>query len=180
MAYKREKERAISSYIFTSGKHKNIIQHAIKFIVVTQLLTLSVLWIKQGERPHSLHLNFPQTYQRLSRAHTVRFFKSPLGLYLSDCTNMMTMSHYGISFVINVRLYDSQDELKMGARKKTCPKFYIINPYMSIDWELHCMRDRNVGFHEKYMNGGNNGVFKKNSVCSSHPHENSGATSVYI
>ncbi len=31
------------------------------------------------------------------------------------------------------------------------------------------------------MNGGNNGVFKKNSVCSStHPHENSGATSVYI
>ncbi len=34
---------------------------------------------------------------------------------------------------------------------------------------------------EKYMNGSNNGVFKKNSVCSTtHPHENSGATSVYI
>ncbi len=35
--------------------------------------------------------------------------------------NMMIVSHYGISVVINVRLYDSQDELKMGARKKTCP-----------------------------------------------------------
>ncbi len=32
----------------------------------------------------------------------------------------MIMSHYGISVVINVRLYDSQDELKTGARKKTC------------------------------------------------------------
>ncbi len=100
------------------------------------------------------------------------FFKSLLGLCLSDCTNMMIMSHYGISVVINVRLYDSQDELKMGARKKTCPD-------TSSDCELHYTRDRNVGYHEKYMNGGNTGVFKKNSVCSStHPHENSGATSV--
>ncbi len=41
----------------------------------------------------------------------------------------MIMSHSGISVVINVRLYDSQDELKTGARKKTCPEFYIINPY---------------------------------------------------
>ncbi len=86
----------------------------------------------------------------------------------------MIMSHYGISVVINVRLYDSQDELKAGARKKTCPD-------MSSDWELHCTRDRNVGYHEKYMNGGNTGVFKKNSVCSStHPDENSSATCVYI
>ncbi len=137
------------------------------------------------------------------------------------------MSHCGISDVINVRLYDSQDELKTGARKKTCPD-------TSSDCELHYTRDRNVGYHEKYMNGGNTGVvpnsdpcqiitplvlvglglgvgeglglcnqiaistrgviiwqgvknghntgiFKKNSVCSStHPHENSGATSVYI
>ncbi len=46
------------------------------------------------------------------------------------------------------------------------------------DWELP---DLNVGYHEKYMNGGNTGLFKKNSVCSStYPHENSGATSVYI
>ncbi len=105
-------------------------------------------------------------------SHCAIFFKSPLGLYLSDCTNMMIMSHYGISVVINVRLYDSQDELKTGARKKTCPD-------TSSDCELHCTRDRNVGYHEKYMNGGNTGVFKKNSVCSStHPHENSGATSV--
>ncbi len=87
---------------------------------------------------------------------------------------MMIMSHYGISVVINVRLYDSQDELKTGARKKTCPD-------TSSDCELHCTRDQNVGYHEKYMNGGNTGVFKKNSVCSStHPLENSGATSVYI
>ncbi len=82
----------------------------------------------------------------------------------------MIMSHYGISVVINVRLYDSQDELKTGARKKTCPD-------TSSDCELHYTRDRNVGYHEKYMNGGNTGVFKKNSVRSStHPHENS----VYI
>ncbi len=104
----------------------------------------------------------------------MRFFKSPLGLYLSDCTNMMIMSHYGISVVINVRLYDSQDELKTGARKKTCPD-------TSSACELHCTQDRTVGYHEKYMNGGNTGIFKKNSVCSStHPHENSSATSVYI
>ncbi len=57
----------------------------------------------------------------------MQFLKSPLGLYLSDCTNMMIMSHYGMSVVINVRLYDSQDALKTGARKKTCPEFYIIN-----------------------------------------------------
>ncbi len=37
----------------------------------------------------------------------------------------MIMSHYGITVVINVRLYDSQDELKRGARKKTSPEFYI-------------------------------------------------------
>ncbi len=77
--------------------------------------------------------------------------------------------------------YDSQDELKTGVRKKTCPEFYIINTYTSSDCELHCTRDRNVGYHEKYMNGGNTGVFKKNTVCSStHPHGNSGATGVYI
>ncbi len=93
----------------------------------------------------------------------------------------MIMSHYGISVVINVRLYDSQDELKTGARKKTFLEFYIINPYTSSDCELHCTRDRDVGYHEKYMNGSNTGIFKKNSVCSStHPHGNSGATSVYI
>ncbi len=111
----------------------------------------------------------------------MRFLKSPLGLFLSDCTNMMIMSHCGISVVFNVRLYDRQDELKTDACKKTCLEFYIINPYTSSDCELHCMRDRNVGYHEKYMNGGNTGVFKKNSVCSStHPHENSGTTSVYL
>ncbi len=57
----------------------------------------------------------------------------------------------------------------------------MINPYTFSDWELRCTRDRNVGYHEKCMNSGNTGVFKKNSVCSStHPHENSGTTSVYI
>ncbi len=94
---------------------------------------------------------------------------------------MMIMSHCGISVVINVRLCDSQDALKMGARRKTCLVFYIITPYMFSDWELCCTRDRNVHYHGKYMNGVNTGVFKKNSVCSStHPHENSSTTSVYI
>ncbi len=54
------------------------------------------------------------------------FFLSPFGLYLSDCTNMMIMSHCGISVVIGVRLYDRQDELITVVRKKTCPEFYII------------------------------------------------------
>ncbi len=54
------------------------------------------------------------------------FIKSPLGLYLSDCMNMMIMSHCGISFVINVRLYNRQGKLKTGAHKKTCLEFYII------------------------------------------------------
>ncbi len=61
----------------------------------------------------------------LSRAHTVRFFKSPLGLYLSDCTNMMIMSHCGISVVINVRLYDSQDELKRVHARKLVRSFTL-------------------------------------------------------
>ncbi len=39
------------------------------------------------------------------------------------------MSHCGISVVINVRLYDSQDALKTGVHKKTCPEFYIIIAY---------------------------------------------------
>ncbi len=57
-------------------------------------------------------------------------------------------------------------------------EFYIINPYTFS--ELRCTRDRNVDYHEKYLNGGDTGIFKKNSVCSStHPHENS-TTSVYI
>ncbi len=73
---------------------------------------------------------------------------------------MMIMSHCGISVVINVWLYNSQDELKTGAYKKICPEFYIINPYKSSDCELHCTRDQNVGYHEKYMNGSNSGVFK--------------------
>ncbi len=49
---------------------------------------------------------------------------------------MMIMSHCGTSVVINVRLYDSQDKLKMGARKKTYPEFYIIYPYTSSDCGL--------------------------------------------
>ncbi len=124
---------------------------------------------------HLQHLGPVLTAVCLSWAHMVQFFfYILLGLYLSDCMNMMIMSHCGISFVINVRLYDSQDALR---KKKTCPEFYIINPYTFSDWELRCTRDRSVGCHEKYMNG----VFKKNSVCSStHPHDNSGTTSVYI
>ncbi len=75
----------------------------------------------------------------LSQIHTVCFL---IGLVLYDfclsyCTNMMIMSHCGILVVINVRLYDSQDELKMAVHKKTCPEFYIINPYTFSDCELH-------------------------------------------
>ncbi len=55
------------------------------------------------------------------------------------------MSHCGISVVINVSLYDSLDELKMGACKKTCPEFYIINPYTFSNWELRCTRELNFG-----------------------------------
>ncbi len=74
------------------------------------------------------------------------------------------------SVIINVRLYDSQDELKSGPRN-------MINPNTFSDWELRCTQDRNVGYHEKCMNGGDTGVFKKNSESSStRPHENS----VYI
>ncbi len=93
----------------------------------------------------------------------------------------MITSHYGISVIIKVRLYDSQDELKTGVCKKTCPEFYMINPYTFSDWELRCTWEQNVGYHEKYMNGGNTSVFNKISVSSStHPHENSSTTSVYI
>ncbi len=63
---------------------------------------------------------------------------------------MMIMSHYGISVVINVILYDSQDELKTSARKNTCPEFYIIYPYTFSDWELRCTQDWNVGDNEIY------------------------------
>ncbi len=106
----------------------------------------------------------------------MQFFKF-FRIVLSECTNMMIMSHCGVSVVICTTVRQL-DELKTGVRKKT---FYMINPYTFSDWELHCTRDQNVGYHEKYMNGGNTGVFKKNSVCSStHPDENSSTTSVYI
>ncbi len=84
---------------------------------------------------------------------------------------MMIMSQYGISDVINVRLYDSQDELKTGARKKTCLD-------TSSDCELHCTRDRNVGYHEKYMNGGNTGVFIVYAAL--HTHMKTAAQPVFI
>ncbi len=89
---------------------------------------------------------------------------------------MMIMSHYGISVIINVRLYDSQDEIKTGARKNLSRVLH--------DQPIHVQWLRTAEYHgyrEKYMNGSNRGIFKKNSVCSStHPHENSSATSVYI
>ncbi len=47
---------------------------------------------------------------------------------------MMIMSHYGISAVINVRLYNSQNTLKMGARKKTCPELYITPIHVQWLW----------------------------------------------
>ncbi len=39
------------------------------------------------------------------------------------------MSHYGISVVIDVRLYDSQDELKTGARKKKFVRSFTLSTH---------------------------------------------------
>ncbi len=83
---------------------------------------------------------------------------------------MMIMSHCGISVVINVRLFDSQDELKTGDRKKTCPD-------TSSDYELLCTPDRN---HEKYMNGGNTGVFKRIVYAALHTYMKTAAQPVFI
>ncbi len=44
-------------------------------------------------------------------------------IVFSDCTNMMILSHYGISVIINVRLYDSQDKLK--TRRKIIRSFTL-------------------------------------------------------
>ncbi len=73
---------------------------------------------------------------------------------------------------------DSQDKFKTGARKNLSGVLHYLP--IHAQWLQTALQDQSVGYHEKYMNGGNTGVFKKNSVCSStHPHENSGATSVY-
>ncbi len=93
---------------------------------------------------------------KLSRAHTV--IKCPLGLYCQTM-NMMIMSHCGISVIINF-MYDSQDEFKR-VRKKTSPEFYIITRNTSRDCDLRRTRDPNVGYREKYMNGGNTGVLEE-------------------
>ncbi len=55
-------------------------------------------------------------YKAVLTLCTLFFFLKPFKIigYLSDCTNMMIMSHCGISVVINV----SQEELKMGTREK--------------------------------------------------------------
>ncbi len=45
----------------------------------------------------------------LCRAHNVRFLIVLYDCCLSECRDMMIMSHCGISVVINVRLYDSPD-----------------------------------------------------------------------
>ncbi len=113
------------------------------------------------------------------RAYTVRFLKSILGLYLSDCTNMMIMSHCEILVVFNVRLYDRPDELKTDACKKTCPEFSIINSCMISYWELRCTRDRNVGYHEKYMNGGN-AYLRRILYAALHSHMKTAVQPVFI
>ncbi len=93
-----------------------------------------------------------------SRAHTVRFFKSPLGLYLSDCTNMMIMSHCGISVVINVRLYDSQDELKRVHARKLVRSFKLSTHTRPVT--ANCIaRGTEMLAIMKSINGGNTGVF---------------------
>ncbi len=67
---------------------------------------------------------------------------------------MMIMSHYGISDVINVRLYDSQGELKTGASKKTCPDTSQQAPdvYVTSGWRW-TWRQTDVGFWLKMKIG---------------------------
>ncbi len=90
----------------------------------------------------------------------------------------MIMSHCGISVVINVILYNSQDELKTSARKKTCPEFYMINPYTFSDWELRCTWDRNGGYHENYMSIWS---YLRSIVCAAlHTHMKTAAQPVFI
>ncbi len=92
----------------------------------------------------------------------------------------MIMSHYGISVVINVRLYDSQDELKTGVRKKTCPEFYIINPYTSSDCELHCTRDRNVAIMKSIWTAAIPAYLRRILYAALHTHMETAAQPVFI
>ncbi len=57
---------------------------------------------------------------------------------------------------------------------------FQVNPLCHHDITRSDRQIGNDGYHEKYMNGGNTTIFKKNSVSSTtHPHENSGTTGVY-
>ncbi len=116
-------------------------------------------------------------FEGLRRAHTVRFLIVVCDCCLSDSTNMMIMSHCGISDVINVRLYDSHDKNRCAQENSSGVLHY--QPIHAQDCELHYMWGWNVGYHEKYMNGGNTGIFRKNNVSNTHPHKSSSTTSVY-
>ncbi len=91
---------------------------------------------------------------------------------------MMIISHYGISVVINVILYDSQDELKTSACKNTCPEFYIIYHTRSVTGSCVACRTKMLAIM-KYMNGGNTGVFKK-VYAALHTHMKTAAQPVFI
>ncbi len=69
---------------------------------------------------------------------TLRFLIVLYDCCLSDCTNMMIMSHCGISVVINVRLYDSQDAIKTGVREEILSRVLhyqsVIDRFMALDF----------------------------------------------
>ncbi len=83
------------------------------------------------------------------------------------------MSHYGISVVINVRLYDSQDELKTGARKKTCPD-------TSSDCELHCTRTEMLLSWKVYERWQYRAYLRRIVYAALHTHMKTAAQPVFI
>ncbi len=85
---------------------------------------------------------------------------------------------WDISFYY-VRLYDSQEEFKTGARKETCPEVYMINQHTFSDGELHC---RNVGHHDKYNGTAGNTADLRRIVYAAlhHPTQTAAQTSLLI
>ncbi len=61
MTYKREKKRNLFIYfhVTETQKYHKTCQNLLKYIIVTQLLILSVLWIKGGGKTTFQSLKFP-------------------------------------------------------------------------------------------------------------------------
>ncbi len=65
----------------------------------------------------------------LSRAHTVRFLIVFCDCCLSHCTNMIPMSNCRISVVLMSDCTTVKTRQKRTYSRKTCPEFYVINPW---------------------------------------------------